>query len=182
MTTHQAGCWCSGCCECDASPRPDWIVDLGSGGWVDDCCNSCDQFQGEFTSTVSFGCFSAAFSSTNCSITCTDECNGTASWTHFLLEINTNSGVGESNRCDYFFKINSAFTDPPCSDGLLGSGRGSIEVKYEKLNVVKTDCSGTEWITLTKVSEYNGAFGGSPANKFYCTGTMPATIRVRRDL
>lgn len=193
MTAHQAGCCCEGCCECDEGFKDfNWIVDLGVGGWVDDCCEGCDVLQGEFTSSTPFGCtigsetrnviadFTVPFPWCGV-INCTDKCNaGDQPLDRFRLQIFVNDFLGQDNKCDYLLRIFTAI-GLPCGNGTF-DGAGSIAVRYEKNNVAKTDCSGTEWITLIKVSEHNVAFNGSPANKFWCTGTMPDTIRVRRDL
>lgn len=155
-----------------------FTVDFGSGGWIDDLCDYCDQLAGEFTLEHD--------AQANCGAL----------------------GILSRTYCYYWFPETVVCTIPPFYSGTLTLWMDFIHVDpaswkirlnialgfalsgsyavYESADTDSTDClaladPGTGKITLTKQSEEHNTTPWPEEPHGTCTGALPETIYIWPD-
>lgn len=158
---HLSSCCCF-ICDCEATLKSSYTIDLGSGGWTDGTCDWCDQVLGAFVlGAIDSGSCCATYSDADvCDI---DDCEPGGSLPDFLITLCLEDAGGGQLKWTARVEIRYfTIQNPSCN-------HGTATATYESDPFDPTDCSvvPVNLDKLTDVIEYG-----------LCGGALPATITL----
>lgn len=192
MAAHQPGCCCVVDCTICSIERQRWVVDLGSGGLTDGttggCCTGCDEFNGEYTLAA------------NAFVVC-GWIKGQVDVCQWLVDVcdGCREGSAPNNQSTVRLEIFLEVDEIPATDPVrCGPFTVTIDLQIFLTQGNTTNCISqtlsavyseagptifdqdpddvTTWLTLDKDSDNISGSQG------VCDGTLPATIRIRREV